>query len=131
MAIGELGTSPALAPPTIFPLSPTRCAMLACDLAAYRPVMSWDMLGEAFRSVGFSVACPLRAANDTLAPEDEVLIATLGRKRLGMNANAFGQIALELVDPGRYAAAIKEAVNAGTSPTKGILTFANEKATWR
>jgi len=98
MAVGELGVSPALAAPTIFPLSPTRCAMLTCDLAAYRPVMPWEMVGEAFESVGFDVTRPLQAANDILGSDDEVLIATLGNKRLHLNANGFGHVALGLVD---------------------------------
>ena len=130
-ALGDLAVSPALAPPTIFPLDPWMCALLTCDLAAYLSVMDWEVLAEAFRSEGFKVlGCPLPASSDTMAATDPVLVAAYGRGRLQIEARVYSQMAIELVEPRRYAQAMREAVERGT-PGRGVLTFANERAVWR
>lgn len=131
VAVGELGVNPGMAPPTIFPIASHLRALLVCDLAAYQPTIAWSRIGEAFESVGFSVTCPLPPQDEAVGEGREVLIATIGRRRLSIASGAFAQMALELVDPERYAQALKEAVMQGTRPTRGLLTFSNERATWR
>ena len=48
-----------------------------------------------------------------------------------LRASGIDQILLELVDPRRYAAAVKEVAEAGRDVDAGVFTFSNEKATWR
>jgi hypothetical protein len=43
----------------------------------------------------------------------------------------FSQIALELIEPKRYAAAMREVAEATRTPGQGILSFANERGVWR
>jgi hypothetical protein len=133
--LDDLGVSPALAPPTIFPLEPWMCAMLTCDLAAYLSVMSWNLIADAFRAEGFTVTMPQRLADERmLRGTDPVLVARRGPARLTIDAQVYSHVALELVEPERYAAAMREAVDEGARrgvTTQGILSFANERAVWR
>jgi hypothetical protein len=137
-AAGELAYSPAVAPPTIFPLSPSMCARLTCDLAVYKSVMSWEALADAFRAEGFTVTNPLRPAfGETLDADDRMIVARYRHKGMdrhhSINAGGFAQVALELVEPRRYAAAMREAIEATDTrgPHRGVLTFANERSVWR
>lgn len=133
-ATDDLAVSPALAPPTIFPLEPWMCAMLTCDLAAYLSVMSWGLIAESFRGEGFTVTMPLQMANDRMTGNDSVLVARRGGAKLTITAQIFSQVALELVEPDRYAAAMREAVDEGIrrgARGQGVLSFANERAVWR
>jgi len=133
-ATDDLAVSPALAPPTIFPLEPWMCAMLTCDLAAYLSVMSWGLIAESFRGQGFTVTMPLAMANDRMTGKDPVLVARRRGAKLTITAQIFSQVALELVEPGRYAAAMREAVDEGLrrgARGQGVLSFANERAVWR
>jgi hypothetical protein len=130
-AWGYLAVSPALAPPTIYPLDPWMCALLTCDLAGYVSVMNWHVLADAFRREGFVVGpCPLRSSNDSMTANDVVLNAGYRGGHLQIAAQVYSQMAMELVDPGRYASAMREAAERGPRG-RGLLTFANERAVWR
>ena len=100
--------------------------------------MAWDLIADAFRGEGFVVTMPQRLADERmLEGTDPVLIAARGPARLTIHARVYSQAALELVEPvepERYAAAMREAVDEGIRrgvKTQGVLSFANERATWR
>jgi hypothetical protein len=131
-ALGDLGTDPALAPPTIFPLTADQCARLTCDLLSYQSIIGFERIDSAFTAAGFTVMGRLPPANGDIAATAPVLDARLGNRAVTLHAYGFSQILLELVLPERFAEAIREV---GLSPEgrrgPGVFTSANERAVWR
>lgn len=56
------------APFSVFPLSPTDCALLICDYAVYESRMAYDRFEDALRREGLSVQHYLTAENKTEPP---------------------------------------------------------------
>jgi hypothetical protein len=132
-----------------YPLDTELCAELTCGYSMFRTYVSADLIDAALRGRGFETAWQLDAANDEITPNDEVLTvarrAEDGMRGIGLRGNAFNQILYELVEPDRYAEALREmfdwslrryprqaAIPEETRRQLGhsTLAFANERAVW-
>jgi hypothetical protein len=129
----QVAYDPAMAPFSIYPFDPETRARLTCDFVSCESVMAWDRLSGALQDEGFTTTCPLPEANVTgESALDPVLIAEAGESRITIHGYGSNQVLFELTDPKAYARAIKEVVARSPQGTHtGVLTFSNEKATWR
>jgi hypothetical protein len=131
-AFGDLAVDAAMAPPTIFPLAPHFCAYLTCDLMVFQSFISYERLRDAFQSAGFEVTNLLPSRSDMIDPAAPVLQARIGNRGLTLHASAFAQVLMELIEPERFALAVKEiCLSPSGRQGPGVFTFANERAIWR
>jgi hypothetical protein len=132
-----------------YPFDPQTCAELTCGFSTFQAYLSVDLLDAGLRRAGFDTEWHFARAHDWPSPRAEVVTvyrpAPDGRRSISVQASAFNQILFELVEPDRYAAALREmfdwslirypAQTALPGETRRILghatiAFSNERAVW-
>lgn len=122
---------PGSAPFSIFPFDSGTCARLTCDYLAFEHLLGWDRVAAAFRGEGFETECPLPEGSGEMGPGEPVLVARRRDRTITIHAAGMSQILFEMVDPRRYAAAVRELTEGPPRWGAGVFTFANERAVWR
>lgn len=132
-----------------YPIDPELCAELTCGYSMFRTFISADLVDSALRSHGFETSWKLAEAHDQINATNEILTvarrAADGMRGIGLRGNALNQILYELVEPDRYAQALREMFDWSlrrfprqaqipdqTRRQLGHATFAfaNERAVW-
>lgn len=128
-----IGRDAYLAPFTIYPFSPKLVAALTTDLICFEHVVGWDRIERAFETHRFDVELLLASASGEVPDDVAVLHDLTADRRVTVHKGGLDQLLHELVDVERYvagiAAQVRRSDNEGT--THAVLTFANERATWR
>lgn len=130
-SIDRAGLDPAAAPYAIYPFDPMTCALLTCDFLSFETTMSWERFSGAFEQHGLTTQSLLPAEAGPLDPGIPIIIVSRGDWNVGLGASSLGQVLLEFLDPRVFAAGIRDVVDLRRDIPAGILTFANERATWR
>jgi hypothetical protein len=130
-----------------FPLDPKRCAELICGYAMYRVLLKTEVMEREFQRVGFATEWTLPPG--TLDPNATIVHVIRavrgGRRGMTLSASAMHHCLYELMEPRRYAEAVREMfdwavarfpggqLRAGQnrlSIGRGVMAFGNEKAVW-
>ena len=123
-----------LAPYTIYPFPPEVCARLTTDYLVVRSYLGWDRVADAFRDLGYDVACPFDPRHGQM--DSDTPVAVVSRRDRTMTIHAWGlqQVQFEFLTVERFAAGVDSIWDydmRDSNRRSGVLTFANEKATWR
>jgi hypothetical protein len=121
----------ATAPFAIYPFDPDTCARLTCDLVSFEHLISFDRIAGAFEGEGFETDCRLPERSEETDPRDTVLIARRRDRTVAIHGSGISQVLFEMVDPRRFAAAVREITDRSTWVGPAIFTFTNERAVWR
>jgi hypothetical protein len=130
-----------------FPLDAVRCAELICGYAMYRVFLSQEVIDREFQRVGFATEWTLPPGTlDPNATIAQVISQVRGGTRgMTLSSSAMHHCLYELMEPRRYAEAVREMfdwavarfpgrqVPAGQQPVsigRGVMAFGNEKAVW-
>lgn len=129
----SIGLSPSLAPFTVYPLSPKAVAALTTDLTSFEYIVGWDRLGRSFEARGFDVELLLDPASGRVPADIAVLHDRTAHRRITIHSGGLDQLLHELVDIDRYVVAVTTEARREhpTGASSAVLTFRNEKATWR
>jgi hypothetical protein len=129
----SIGKDASLAPFTIFPFDPNLVAALTTDLVSFEHVIGWDRVGQAFEAHGFVVELLLEDASGPGPADVAVLVDQRADRRITLHSGGLDQALHEFINLDRYVAAIAPEVRRRRRPGKTpmVLTFTNERATWR
>jgi hypothetical protein len=138
----------SLAPFGIYPLAPERCAELTCGYATFRSYLGLGRLTRALQTAGFQISSELKNESETIDMSSLVVrvgrLTTFGYRRVNIPASGLIQVLFELVEPERYAEALREMFDWSIQrfpapPRSGVASarlgnstfqFSNEKAVW-
>jgi hypothetical protein len=127
---GQTAINSAIVPFACFPLSPRICAELICDLTRYRSSLAAEVFEDALRSRGFAITTDVGALSGH-DPLGAYGVAQVGRAILTLHTGLFARMAVELADPDRYAAALREVATFQLKIEHVSVSLSNERAVWR
>ncbi len=129
----SIGKDAHLAPFTIYPFDPQLVAALTTDLVCYEYTVGWDLLAQAFETHGFAVQLLLDPADGKVPEDVAILHDRRGDRRVTLHSGGLDQLLHELVDVDRFVTAVAAAarLNRPEGRTTSVMTFRNERATWR
>jgi hypothetical protein len=123
-----------LAPYTIYPFPPEVCARLTADYLVLKSVIGWDRIADAFRDLGYEASCPFEGCDGQMTLDTPVVNLAKGDRTMTLHAWGLQQVQFEFLTTERFASGVDEMWNCdlGSSDRRsGVLTFGNEKGTWR
>lgn len=122
--------SPIMAPWTIYPLSPSDCAALICDMLFFDTTVSAEALVESLRRAGLTGEVLLQPADVSLEGDMPVVRARWRDRTVTWHAHGLGALLYELAEPDTLARGIREVLLTDNPPDFPLLVHKNEAATW-
>lgn len=121
----------ATAPWGIYPLPPHQRAALICDYLITNTYMSADGLAAQFRRRAVNAQLLLPDANGSFDSDTDVLAITHRQRRVRIRGAAIYQLLIEFIHTDRFVEAFLELLDTPDIPDHAVLTFSNEKRSWR
>ena len=93
-----------------------------------------DRIADAFRDLSYEVSCPLEPRDGQMAFDTPVVNLAKGGRTMTLHAWGLQQVQFEFLTIDRFASGVDAMWTYDLGPTNkrsGVLTFANEKGTWR
>lgn len=122
--------SPIMAPWPIYPLTPTDCAGLVCDVLFFDTTVSADALVESLERAGLTGEVLLAPADVTLEGAMPVVRAHWRNRAVTWHAHGLNQLLYELAEPDALARGIREVIQMDDPPGEPTIIYKDEATSW-